>query len=377
MDMTNAIPEQPQLSGHCCRICGGVVTEVFRSNLPMSGSSGCIPVPLSARVVGCERCGLLQKLDVDIYTDYLHYDIFDNDLQADKIIRQPGKPDRTRSQLLADLLRDQLGSNRNARVLEIGCHRGAFLSALRERGPELELHGYDLDPAYARWVEPVCGRGHYHTGDPDQLTGPFDACVLIHTLEHIPHPLAILQTIRRWLGTDGVLIIVVPDTLGNPVDLYTIDHTCHFTADQLQWTMSQAGFAGHVDAGLIAMELVAVARPAPMADALVLPLPYPTDFASLRRFERGLEHLPTGNCHVLGTAVVGALVAGLLGHRCVGFVDESPFRVGKTFLDRPVRAPRDVVGETVVLGVAEHPAAPLAARLARLGIKVVNPWAEN
>jgi hypothetical protein len=131
-----------------------------------------------------------------------------------------------------------------------------------------------------------------------------------------------------------------------------------------------------VRADLIANELVAIARPAEgIARATVQLAPVQADrFSSLRRFELGLRSLPSRNYHVLGTAVIGALVAGVLGEKCIGFVDESPFRIGKTFLGRPVRAPETVIGETVVLGLAESLARQLAVRLAAIGLNIVNPW---
>jgi SAM-dependent methyltransferase len=319
----------------------------------------------------------MQKTDADLSAHYLQYELFDNDPRADKIVRSAGKPDRTRGQFAADLLLEHLGPRPNARVLEIGCHRGAFLSALRSRGPDLQLEGCDLDPSYARWIEPVCGPGNYHHEGLDRLAGPFDACVLIHTLEHIPQPLETLHTVRRLLAPDGMLLIVVPDVLANPFDVLVIDHTCHFDADQLRGTLRRAGFTGTVDPDLITNELVAVARPAGEAVALPeRPAPWPADgFRSLRRFERGLANLPAGDYHILGTAVVGVLVAGILGDRCIGFVDEAPFRIGQTFLGRTVRAPQALAaGEPVILGVAERLAGPVTVRLTGLGLRVINPW---
>jgi SAM-dependent methyltransferase len=369
-------PGSEECDAECCRVCGGVVTEVFRSQLPLSASSGCVPVPHPARVVRCGVCGLLQKLAADLTADYRHYDIFDNDPSADKIIRTAGKPDRTRGQFVADLMSERLPPASKARVLEIGCHRGAFLSTLHSSRPEWELHGFDRDPSYARWIEPMCGAGHYHDGSLETVPGVYDACVLIHTLEHIPDPLTTLRIIRRKLVPGGVLLIVVPDVVANPADLLTIDHTCHFADDQLSGTLARAGFASTVDASLITNELVAVASPVESEPAISSRYPrLPEDFPSLRRFERSLCTLPAEDRHVFGTAVVAALIAGMLSDRCVGFVDEAPFRIGKTFLERRVRSPQEVIGETVVLGVAERVAEQLAPRLEQLGLRVINPWA--
>jgi hypothetical protein len=67
-------------------------------------------------------------------------------------------------------------------------------------------------------------------------------------------------------------------------------------------------------------------------------------------------------------------VAGVLQERCVGFVDEASHRVGQTFLARKIQLPQSVIGETVVLGVAETVANQVAPRFRKLGIRVINPW---
>lgn len=357
-----------------CRVCSAPVRELFRSSLGRAVSSSCAVVRGPARVVVCTQCGLAQKTDTDLVTDYVHYELFDNDPAADKIIRRPGQPDRTRAQFVADLVADELGATQQARVLEVGCHRGAFLAALRSRAPSFELHGYDLNPDYARFIEPICGPGRYHHGSLADLKGALDACVLIHTLEHIPAPLEALRVLRRLVREDGRIVVVVPDIQANPADCYTADHTCHFDRSTLEAALALAGFAGPIDASAIGNELVATCRPA-TALLRLSQRPPPPDLSPLAAFERGIERLPRRKVHVFGTALLGALIAGHLGDDCVGFADEAPFRAGKMFHGKPVRQPRDLAGQTVVLGVAENLARALTPRLNTLGLEVIDPWA--
>src|SRR5262249_14243792 len=232
------------------------VKVLFTSTLPISVSSACRPVPRSAQVAQCPRCGLLQKTDQSLLADYRHYDQYDNDPACDKIVRRPGQPDRTRSELVADLLIARSGGNRPRRILDVGCHRGAFLAALRARAPEIELHGFDLDPDYARWIEPICGRGRYHSGALSAVPGGFDACVLIHTLEHVPRPRETLRTVRQLLSTAGLLIVVVPNVAASQSDFYLIDHCSHYTLEVLHHLVGLAGFSGAGDPDVIGIELV-------------------------------------------------------------------------------------------------------------------------
>ncbi len=346
---------------------------MFHSRLAFAVSSSCALVPRPARVVGCCGCGLLQKAAEDLATDYLHYELFDNDPAADKIIRRAGYPERTRAQFVADLVVKELGAQ-VGRVLEVGCHRGAFLAALKARAPQLELHGFDLNPDYARWIEPICGPGRYHHRNLAEVPGPFAACVLIHTLEHVPAPVEILRTLHGLLAPNGCLVIVVPDIRANPADCYTADHTCHFDATTLRSTLARAGFDAQVETEVIGNELVALGRP--LASERFEPTGAPTfpDLSLLERFERGLPRLPERAGYVFGTALIGALVGRYLGDRCLGYADEAPFRQGKTFHGKPVRHPQDLCGETVFLGVAENLARTLTPKLQHWGLEVADPW---
>jgi SAM-dependent methyltransferase len=90
---------------------------------------------------------------------------------------------------------------RSARILEIGCGKGAFLDQLRNEGHD----AWGVDPAYE-------GDSAYITKarfEP-QLGIRGDAIVMRHVLEHIPQPLAFLDTIRQANGEKGTIYIEVP-----------------------------------------------------------------------------------------------------------------------------------------------------------------------
>lgn len=322
------------------------------------------------RVVRCDTCELIQKTNADLVADYRDYEVFDNDPASDKIIRRAGQPDKTRAQFVADFLLSQSKDKTQARVLEIGCHRGAFLTALRAIAPQAELHGFDVNPDYADRIEAIAGKDHYHTGTLENVPGPFDAIVLIHTLEHVPAPTDLLRTVKSLLEKDGIVIVVVPDIEANPADAYTIDHASHFDQNTLQKTMQSAGFSASVDNVLISNELIAIGS---LSGAEKNYSASP-NLSMLSRFEKGLSKLPATSGYVFGTAMIGALLAEYLGDRCLGYADESPFRAGKFFHGKPVHHPRDLSGKTVYLGVAENLATQLTPKLTHMGLHIINPW---
>lgn len=356
-----------------CRVCGAPVSEVMRSTLPYSVSSACVIVPTTTRIMRCGTCGLLQKTAADVVADYREYHIFNDNPMGDKIVRKAGFPDRTRAQCIADVAIQRLRKRPTAKILEIGCHRGAFLKALQALMPKAELHGFDINPDYARLIEPIIGKNHYHHGALATMTESFDVCVLIHTLEHVVSPGSMLSDIANLLKKNGEVWVVVPDIENNPSDIYTVDHTCHFDHITLLRTLNRAGFSAHINQELIPNELVAFATPALSKVTFPTKTP-PSTLSTLTPFERGVSMLPAMSGYVFGTAMMGALLAACLGDRCIGFADESPFRVNSTFQGKPVHHPKDLAGKTLFLGVAENVAHNVTPRLLELGLDIINPW---
>ena len=90
---------------------------------------------------------------------------------------------------------------RDIDLVEIGCGKGRFLELLRSRG----FRVVGVDPAY----EGSC---------PDVIRAPFSpdlgiraqAIILRHVVEHIPDPLAFLDSVAKANGCSGLVYIEVP-----------------------------------------------------------------------------------------------------------------------------------------------------------------------
>lgn len=112
----------------------------------------------------------------------------------------------------ADILSKHL-SIRNAKVLDIGCGGGLFLSILKQRGAEvigielsdsraqyakikhqLEIHKYPIESDF--WQ-----KGH---------AGHFDAVTLWDVIEHVNYPVQTLQSAANVLKKSGLLSIDTP-----------------------------------------------------------------------------------------------------------------------------------------------------------------------
>jgi SAM-dependent methyltransferase len=102
-----------------------------------------------------------------------------------------------------------------ARLLDVGCGNGAFLSRMRALG--WRVHGLEPDPAAAKaaralGIDVVVGT-LADTAWPD---GSFDAVTMSSVIEHLHDPGGSLAVCRRLLAPGGTLHIMTPnaDALG-------------------------------------------------------------------------------------------------------------------------------------------------------------------
>jgi SAM-dependent methyltransferase len=100
-----------------------------------------------------------------------------------------------------------------ARVLEIGAHTGFFSHALRARG--CRVTALEVDPRAASHAAAHADR--VVVGDVEdpavraRVGGPFDVVLLMHVLEHLVDPWAVLRALRADLDRGGRAIVLLPN----------------------------------------------------------------------------------------------------------------------------------------------------------------------
>lgn len=99
------------------------------------------------------------------------------------------------------------------RALELGCFEGGFTELLVPYYRELTVveASSDLVEAARRRVGPAVRFVASRFEDASLPEGSFDAGFLIHTLEHVDDPTAVLRKVSRWLSGEGRLFIAVPN----------------------------------------------------------------------------------------------------------------------------------------------------------------------
>jgi SAM-dependent methyltransferase len=128
------------------------------------------------------------------------------------------------------------------RVLDFGCGFGKFLEMCHLFG--LDAVGVDRSEGRRE------GAGVEIVPELDDTEGQFDAISMFEVLEHLDDPLAMLNSLKKRLKPNGLMIVEVPDTTGveaiNSKDdyykIHPLEHINAFTPETLVGIMGQAGF---------------------------------------------------------------------------------------------------------------------------------------
>jgi 2-polyprenyl-3-methyl-5-hydroxy-6-metoxy-1,4-benzoquinol methylase len=145
-------------------------------------------------------------------------------------------------------------------VLELGPATGRVTRVLSERG--CRVVAVERDGAMAPKLEPYCSR--VIVGDVERLSleevfgeQRFDVILAGDFLEHLAHPLKLLQDLKRYLSEDGYIVASIPNIAHGSVRLSLLNgkfeykdigildrtHLRFFTLDSILRLFADAGFA--------------------------------------------------------------------------------------------------------------------------------------
>ncbi len=145
-------------------------------------------------------------------------------------------------------------------VLELGPATGRVTRVLSERG--CQVVAVERDGAMAPNLEPYCSR--VIVGDVERLSleevfgeRRFDVILAGDFLEHLAHPLKLLQDLKRYLSEDGYIVASIPNIAHGSVRLSLLNgkfeykdigildrtHLRFFTLDSILRLFTDAGFA--------------------------------------------------------------------------------------------------------------------------------------
>jgi SAM-dependent methyltransferase len=136
------------------------------------------------------------------------------------------------------------------RMLDVGCGTGDFLAAMATLGWDthgVEIRARAVQVARARLGAERIWHGTLETLDESLVE--LDLITMLHVLEHVPNPGALLAQARRRLAPSGRLKVIVPDGSGLEARLFGrfwlgLDvprHLAVFTPPTLRRALDQAG----------------------------------------------------------------------------------------------------------------------------------------
>jgi len=100
----------------------------------------------------------------------------------------------------------------NGRALELGCFEGETTKLYAEHFDDLTvIEAADSLIEIAKTKVPASVRFIHSTIETAELEPSYDSIFLVHTLEHLDHPVEALSRIRNWLSPTGRLFVVVPN----------------------------------------------------------------------------------------------------------------------------------------------------------------------
>ncbi|MFM8379865.1 MAG: class I SAM-dependent methyltransferase [Planctomycetia bacterium] len=373
-----------------CSICKtGALEELIEYRNLRRVTSDCRAWPAGGRIGVCRACGAVQKPADEVFLAeiddiYRSYTIYHQAAGAEQAVfeQSSGLP-ASRSVRLLDTFRHHANLAPTGRMLDVGCGNGATLRAFDRVAPGWTKAGTEFDAKYRAEVESIPNTEPLHVGPVENVPGSFDVITMIHVLEHIVDPIAVLETLRGKLAPGGLLLIEVPHHPANPFELLIADHRTHFTADSMTRALVAAGFeVVSVAEDWIPKELSVVARPAqaalqapPRRDAAVARARVAQSLAWLSGTANRLRSLGRdGPVGLFGTSIAGTWLAAEAAGRIAFFVDEDPNRAGSTYLGKPVYAPANVPpGSRVFVGLPPAVATGICSRLARAGVEFIPP----
>lgn len=100
----------------------------------------------------------------------------------------------------------------NGRALELGCFEGETTKLVAEHFDDLTvIEAAESLIEIARTKVPASVRFIHSTIETAELEPAYDSIFLVHTLEHLDHPVEALSRMRNWLSPTGRLFVVVPN----------------------------------------------------------------------------------------------------------------------------------------------------------------------
>ena len=220
-----------------CVLCGGRKGELFLSWKEGYELFSC-PVcdAVSANVAADSR-----HVD-DVYNNEIYYQKF-----KDEILKHYEYRKNTQGEERFKYVVSRLKLNpKKAKVLDVGCGAGYFVSVLKEKG--VEAKGLEVNPAQVRYCKEQ-GLNVEGNDLSEEKDGFYDAITMFDVLEHLSDPVATFKTVMKKLKPGGFLVAYTPnihslayELMGSDQNtLLPFEHFCFYSKPAFNFLAKKSG----------------------------------------------------------------------------------------------------------------------------------------
>ena len=235
------------VSATVCRVCGSDTLQfLHRPRVPVHQNLVCDDRETAVgmtrgelRLRVCPRCAFAFNAAFDpALLSYGHQ--YDNSQQCSSAFREYA------DELVNHLVNER--GVRDARVLEVGCGNGAFLTAVVEA--DAGNIGYGFDPSYRGPATASGNRIRFERRFYDEHGGvQADVVICRHVIEHVSYPLGLLTSVRRALErSPGAAVYFETPCLewilrNQVIWDFFYEHCSYFTERALRLAFEMSGFS--------------------------------------------------------------------------------------------------------------------------------------
>jgi len=199
--------------------------------------------------VKCSGCGTgyMEKFPVDsgdVYRNDDYTPIAKSDY-LDNVKYRQERFGKERIEILQKYLKKE---SKESRLLDVGCGTGWFLDLAQQYG--FRVAGQEFSTELSRFTAERLGIQVW--SDPITeipVNEKFDAITLFDVIEHVPNPVAVIESIKEHLNKDGIALFFTPnlDSLGfwklkeRSSLVMPVEHLFYFTEKSLRMVFEKVG----------------------------------------------------------------------------------------------------------------------------------------